>query len=35
MFELVDDELTMGAMAAQFADIMSHDGEVTHVPLVR
>jgi uncharacterized protein YbjT (DUF2867 family) len=31
--ELADDELTMGAMAARFADVLGRDIEVTHVPL--
>lgn len=31
--ELANDELTMGAMAVRFADIMRRDVEVTHVPL--
>jgi hypothetical protein len=31
--ELTDDELTLGAMVAQIADILKRDGEVVHVPI--
>lgn len=31
--ELADDELTLGAMAARFADIVGNTVEVTHVPI--